>query len=178
MHFVCRRAKLMNESSILGQRLIACIKSSRACYFFHHGGCQKSAADCLAQNGRKHEQLPKNLLQYLRKPGARASARSSSREPRKTEPTRWPSAQRPTRWMTDYCWKHADKPGSCPKGDDCPREHITEAEAKAAANGKHFGTIHTKGVPRAKTPAYVIRPSNERITEIAEVTEESTESRT
>ena len=82
----------------------------------------------MANNGKKHEKLSKKLLPYCREPGTKRP-RSSSRPPageRKAPPVRW---------ATNYCYKFAD--GTCKKSEgECDRPHLTEAQAKAKAEGK------------------------------------------
>ena len=38
---------------------------NNACWFFNHEGCQRIAEECLAIDGRAHDKLPPNLLEYV-----------------------------------------------------------------------------------------------------------------
>ena len=114
-----------------------------ACYFAQLDKCRKSAAECMAANGKCHDKLPAKLMKYLLPPGHRA--RSSSRPP----PAATANKDGPkTRWDTNYCWKHAD--GTC-TDPNCPRKefHMTEAQAKAKAKGIALAP-KAKGKAKAK----------------------------
>ena len=42
-----------------------------SCYHFNHGTCSLTSSACLDKNGMLHDQLPEELLPYLREPGTR-----------------------------------------------------------------------------------------------------------
>ena len=105
-----------------------------ACYYHNTSKCTLIADQCFETYKKKHELLPKKLRPYLREPGKRRRKGTGT----DTEATSGGEAKKlldnlKVRWATNYCHYHADKLGSCKKGDDCTFEHLAEAEAKEKA---------------------------------------------
>ena len=98
----------------------------------------------MKKHKKKHELLPKKLP-YLRELGKRKRKPTGNGGGSDTEASGAPASDTglPTRWATDYCWKRADKPGSCSKGKDCAFKHMAEGEAKK--NGLGFWVWAGKG---------------------------------
>ena len=112
----------------------------RPCYFFAHGSCKNTEAECRLA----HVNVSEDEKAKMQKPGSRSV--SPTRAPRKPQQEAQPTAK-----ADMHCFKFVK--GKCDKGDACKFAHLTAEEVKVMKKAQKETEAKAKAKAKAQPKA-------------------------